>query len=252
MARTKRPVQTELPLLRGARGGWRPGAGRKQGPNPRVRHRSRAPFPTAHPCLVTLKVRKGIASLRKPAVVRQVEDAFRRGRARAAQHPFRLVHYSIQGNHLHALVEAQGPEALGRGMMSVGIRFARAVNRGLGRRGRVLEDRYHVRVLATPRQVRSALRYVLLNARRHAAKAKPSGVSALRRRGARLFGPVRLDPASSARWFEGWRAGVARAESPAAFGLRATPAVSRARTWLLRTGWRRHGLLDPSEIPGTA
>jgi phytoene/squalene synthetase len=129
-------------------------------------------------------------------------------------------------------------------MMSVGIRFARAVNRGLGRRGRVLEDRYHVRVLATPRQVRSALRYVLLNARRHAAK--------LRGGKERLPVPARLDPASSARWFEGWRAGVARAESPAAFGLRATPAVSRARTWLLRTGWRRHGLLDPSEIPGSA
>jgi hypothetical protein len=127
-------------------------------------------------------------------------------------------------------------------MMSVGIRFARAVNRGLGRRGRVLEDRYHVRVLATPRQVRSALRYVLLNARRHAAKLR-GGTD-------RLPVPVRLDPASSARWFEGWRSGIARAESPAAFGLRSTPAVSRPRTWLLRTGWRRHGLLDPSDVPG--
>jgi hypothetical protein len=244
MARAKRPVQTELPLLRGTRGGWRPNAGRKEGPNPRVRHRSRAPFPTAHPCLVTLKVRKGIASLRKPSVVRQVEDAFRRGRARAAQQPFRLTHYSIQGNHLHALVEAQGPEALGRGMMSVGIRFARAVNRGLGRRGRVLEDRYHVRVLATPRQVRNALRYVLLNARRHAAKLR-GGTD-------RLSVPVRLDPASSARWFEGWRPGVSREESPTVFGLRSAPAVSRPRTWLLRAGWRRHGLLDPSEIPGKA
>jgi hypothetical protein len=100
-----------------------------------------------------------------------------------------------------------------------------------------------VRVLATPRQVRSALRYVLLNARRHAAK--------LRGGKDRLRVPVRLDPASSARWFEGWRAGIARAESPAAFGLRATPAVSRPRTWLLRAGWRRHGLLDPSDVPGT-
>jgi hypothetical protein len=248
MARAKRPVQTELPLLRGTRGGWRPNAGPKEGPNPRVRHRSRAPFLAAHPCLVTLKVRKGIASLRQPSVVRQVEDAFRRGRVRASQHPFRLTHYSIQGNHLHALVEAEGPSALGRGMMSVGIRFARAVNRALGRKGRVLEDRYHVRVLATPRQVRNALRYVLLNARRHAAKlrAKRGG------RVAPLRGPIRLDPASSARWFEGWRPGIAREESPARFGLRSTPAVSRPRTWLLRAGWRLHGLLDPADIPGTA
>ena len=141
--RRSRPVQGELPLLKGTRGGWRPGAGRKAGPRPRVRHRSREGFSGARPCLVTLKVRTGIASLRRPDVVREVEDAFRRGRARAGRERFRLAHYSIQGNHLHAIVEAEGTDALGRGMMSVAIRFARAVNRALGRRGRVLEDRYH-------------------------------------------------------------------------------------------------------------
>ena len=238
-----RPVQGELPLLKGTRGGWRPGAGRKAGPKPRVRHRSREPFRSAHPCLVTLKVRSGIASLRRPDVVREVEDGFRRGCARASRERFRLAHYSIQGNHLHAIVEAEGTDALGRGMMSVGIRFARAVNRALGRKGRVLEDRYHVRVLGTPLQVRNAIRYVLLNARRHAAKL---------RRGKKLRGPVRLDLASSARWFDGWRPGVAKEEAPGAFGLRSTPAVSRPRTWLLRKGWRRRGLLDPADVPGPA
>ena len=241
--RWSRPVQGELPLLKGTRGGWRPGAGRKPGPRPRVRHRSRERFPASHPCLVTLKVRADIPSLRRSDVVREVEDAFRRGRARASRERFRLAHYSIQGNHLHAIVEAEGPDALGRGMMSVAIRFARAVNRALGRRGRVLEDRYHVRVLGTPQQVRNAIRYVLLNARRHVAKL---------RRTKNLPGPVRLDPASSARWFDGWRPGVAREDTPAAFGLRITPAVSRPRTWLLRKGWRRRGLLDPGDVPGPA
>jgi len=27
--------------------------------------------------------------------------------------------------------------------------------------------------------------------------------------------------------------------------------VARPRTWLLRIGWRRHGLVDPAEAPGT-
>jgi len=242
-SRRSRPAQGEFPLLKGTRGGWRPGAGRKAGKNPRIRHRSREGFPGSHPCLVTLKVRAGIPSLRRPDVVREVEDAFRRGRARASRERFRLAHYSIQGNHLHAIVESEGTDALGRGMMSVAIRFARAVNRALGRKGRVLEDRYHVRVLATPLQVRNALRYVLLNARRHAAKLRKSK---------RLPEPVRLDPASSARWFDGWRPGVATEETPAAFGLRSTPAVSRPRTWLLREGWRRRGLLDPGDVPGPA
>jgi hypothetical protein len=74
-------------------------------------------------------VRDGIASLRSVAVVKQVESSFRR----CERDGFRLVHYSIQGNHLHAIVEARGTEALGRGMMAIGIRFARAVNRALKR-----------------------------------------------------------------------------------------------------------------------
>ena len=160
------------------------------GKNPRVRHLSRRKFPASHPCHVTLKVREGIASLRTVAVAKEVEATFRR----CERAGFRLVHYSIQGNHFHAIVEANGREALGRGMMAIGIRFARAVNRALKRSGPVLKDRYHFRPLRTPTEVRNALRYVLLNARRHAAH--------LRER-------VRLDPASSARWFDGWKRGAA-------------------------------------------
>jgi len=149
------------------------------------------------------------------------------------------VHYSVQGDHLHALVEADGPQALGRGMKSLGARFALAVNRALGRRGPLLRERYHLRVLASPTQVRNALRYVLLNARRHWAK----------RRGSRVLpGPVRLDPASSARWFGGWTKGTVGAEEAARTADQ--PAVRAPRTWLLAVGWRRLGLLDPAEVPG--
>jgi len=141
---------------------------------------------------------------------------------------FRVVHYSLQSNHVHLLVEAVSPAALSCGMKSVGARLARAVNRVFHRAGPVLADRYHLRVLKTPREVRSALRYVLLNARHHAS---------------RLVGKAVLDPASSARWFDGWTGGEERrgAECP----------VAPARTWLLAVGWRRHGPIDPADVPGT-
>ncbi len=231
----RRPRQGELPLQRGSWGGWRPGAGRKPGPNPLVRHRSREGVAARYPCHVTLKVREGVASLRTVSVVRAIEETFARGCRRKG---FRLTHYAIQGDHLHAIVEASTPEALGRGMKSLATRFALAVNRALGRGGPVLRERYHLRVLRTPREVRRALAYVLLNARRHLAK----------RRGSRaLPGAVRLDPASSGRWFDGWRADAWLSEAPPAAG---PPAVSRPHTWLLRVGWRRWGLLDPAEVPG--
>jgi hypothetical protein len=80
-------------------------------------------------------------------------------------------------------------------MKALGIRLAKAVNRALRRTGPVISDRYHAVVLKVPAQVRNALRCVLLNARRHAAQGRSDR---------RLAGAVRLDPASSARWFGGW------------------------------------------------
>ena len=70
-------------------------------------------------------------------------------------------------SHLHLLVESAGKEALGRGMKAVGSRVARAVQRVFGFRGAVMHGRYHLRILRTPREVRNALAYVLLNARKH-------------------------------------------------------------------------------------
>jgi hypothetical protein len=95
---------------------------------------------------------------------------------------FGWVHYSLQGNHAHLIVEAQDPIALGRGMMAIGARLARAVNRIAGRSGPVLADRYHSRMLPTPREVHGALRYVLLNARKHAATAAKAFALIRRRR----------------------------------------------------------------------
>jgi hypothetical protein len=92
--------------------------------------------------------------------------------------------------------------------------------------------------------VRSALAYVLLDARRHLVK---------RVGGRRLSAPFRIDPASSGRWFDGWRRQLPESGARGARdapGSLDPPAVRRPRTWLLAVGWRRHGLLDPAEVPG--
>ncbi len=231
---------TQLSLSLPERFGWggrRRGAGRKRpGRAPaRLPHVSRADFRSPLPAHVTLRVRDDVPSLRVVPIVHEVERSFARGCVRKG---FRLAHYSLQDDHAHLVVEARDRHALGRGMKSIAARLARAVNRATGRSGRVFVDRYHVRLLATPRQVYNALRYVLLNARHHAAKGR--GV---------MKGSVRLDPASSARWFEGWKRQVPGAREPSA-ARNGRPPVARAKTWLLAVGWRRHGLLDPADVPG--
>ena len=68
----------------------------------------------------------------------------------------------------------------------------------------MLADRYHFTVLTCPRQVRNGLAYVLMNARRHAAK-RLARLRALGRTARPLANRGVIDAASSARWFDGWR-----------------------------------------------
>jgi len=187
------------------RGGWRPGAGRKR-TSRRMPHVSRDVRRNGvfH---VTARIRPGLPSLRAARVVQRVEQSFRLG---CSREDFRLVHYSLQRDHLHLLVEAADGRSLGRGVRSLLIRVTRAANAIWGRRGAVIGDRYHHRRLATPHEVHNALAYVFHNAHKH------------------LNLTVRgwVDPASSGRWF--WDL------------AREVPAVAPARYWLLRVGWRRH------------
>ncbi len=178
--------------------------------------------------MITLRVRGGIPSLRQRAFIQEIRESFAVACERGG---FRLVHYAILRDHLHLIVEADDNEALGRGMTAISSRVARAVNRIFQRQGRVLAGRYHVRWLKSPRQVRNALQYVLLNSRKH-WKARTGAAP-----------PVCLDVASSGRRFDGWIGGWR--------GERSGPReVVEARAWLLRVGWRRHGLLVPAAVPG--
>ena len=230
MAPAAKQLSSEDQRRRSGRGGPRVGAGRPpESKNPPVHHVRRPPVPRSCPSHVTLRLRQGLPSLRQRRFLRELRPSLR---AACERGEFRVLHYSVQANHLHLLVEAAGKEALGRGMKAISARVARAVQRAFGRAGAVLHGRYHLRVLRTPREVRNALAYVLLNARKHWKQRRGEAP------------PVRLDEASSGRWFEGWRR-----EPPG--NARAGPCeVARPRTWLLVAGWRRHGLIDPAEVPG--
>jgi putative transposase len=211
--------QLNLPAPR-TWGGRRDGAGRKPAPGRRrVSHRRRAAHDRHCPVHVTLRASDSIPSLRREDVF----GAVRRSFGTASTKDFRVLHFSVQHDHVHLLLEADGGGALRRGVQGLTIRMAKAINRLLGRCGKVWIDRYHARALATPREVRHAIVYVLQNFRKHL-------------RGVRGF-----DPRSSAAWFTGWRTAIA---AP----LGRSPIVT-AQTWLASVGWRRHGLIGVDEAP---
>ncbi len=205
-------------------GGRRPGAGRKRrAPRPSVSHRTRPYHDAAHPAHVTLRARGGLPSLRGTRLFRAVRECIARAQRGRV---FRICHFSVQGNHIHLLVEANDRQALSRGVQGLAIRTARAVNRALRRTGKVWGDRYHRRDVATPREVRHALVYVLNNWRKHG------------------MAPGTIDPCSSAPWFTGWKD-----RPPARPPRRVEAPVAEARTWLLGVGWHRLGLIHVGEAP---
>jgi putative transposase len=184
-----------------AAGPWR------RGPRPRVSHRTRPYHDGAHPSHVTLRAVSGLPSLRLSHVFPVLREAIARAQRGRA---FRICHFSVQSNHVHMLVEAKSREALSRGVQGLAIRLARAINRVLARCGKVWADRYHRHDLATPREVKYGLVYVLQNVKKH----QP--------------GFAGLDPCSSAANRE---------------------VAADPRTWLLRVGWGRAGAIGADDLP---
>jgi putative transposase len=238
----RRPTShDQLTLALPSWGGQRPGAGRKPGPGrkglvPRVR---RPPHDPNHPVHVTMRAGSGVPDLRAQRPFRAVRRCFVVLTRKAA---VRVIHFSVQRDHVHLIVEASGGTELARGLQGLASAIARAVNRAVGRRGRVWRDRYHRRDLQSPRQVRNAIVYVIMNFRKHAPEDA-------------LLRLHRLDPRSSAAWFSGWdsRAGPLVAEVRCAWRRSAGDAegspVSASTTWLGEHGWKRLGLLRAEERP---
>jgi REP element-mobilizing transposase RayT len=199
-----------------------------------IPHFARPSHRKGDPVHVTLRVMHGIPSLRRQALERIVKRALVKQRTdldeKGAKH-FQVVHFTIQSDHLHLIVEAPDKRGLARGVAGLEIRIARRLNRALHRKGRFWKERYHRRDLRTPTETRNVLRYVLLNTQKH-----------YRVIGDRNF----ADPFSSAATFDGFT------RRPTTFDDATPWAWVKPRTWLLGVGWKQRGLLDPAEAPASA
>jgi REP element-mobilizing transposase RayT len=223
-------------------GGKRDGAGRPpKGPRSSERHKKRASFVAREPLHVNVRVERDVGRLRTWHMYKAIREATI---CAAKREDFHIVHLSIQSNHLHLIVEARHKTALARGMQGFQISAAKHINRviskrrGVRRTGRVFTDRYHARILKSPKSVRNALAYVVNNWRHHHED---------RASFARTW---RVDPYSTGIFLGGWKEQV---QSETAF--RPPPTYESLiawfpRVWLLREGWRRHGLISFYEVPG--
>ncbi|MCC6811683.1 MAG: hypothetical protein IT381_29905 [Deltaproteobacteria bacterium] len=163
-------------------------------------HISRPSLGTQSAVHVTLKLRRGVPSLRnrkKYSLVKRAFSRFRfvaRGVPRVAdagdaardENGFRLVHYAVLGDHVHMLCEVDGSRWLARGVQKIAISLARSLNAASMREaggsldpragamserpgwiGPVFVERYHLHALATPTEIAHCLEYLFTNAAKH-------------------------------------------------------------------------------------
>ncbi|MBX3230713.1 MAG: hypothetical protein KIT84_00740 [Labilithrix sp.] len=158
------------------------------------------------------------------AIVGQIAACVARG--------VRVVHYSVQHDHLHLLVEADDKKEAARRLQLLFSRIAFAVNRVSHRHGSLFRDRHHRRALSSPSETRNVLVYLFFNARKHDIQ-----------HGRATNASFELDPMTSAPWFDAWHP-VAR-PPPEAFARarapRASPPTATPRTWMASEGWLRAG-----------
>ena len=234
-SKRKEPEQLKLDAMRyrTGRGGPRHDAGRPRGIRPRVMHRRREGIVARVPVHVTIRLRRDVPTLRQPRFVRRFRCSLSEACTGTASVSCTTRSSAItctccdRGSNqlLHRLRNEERRRSIGK-----------LANWLFERKGKVLDGRYHLRPRRTPLEVHRALRYVLLNHRHHAAKRRSQ-----HHRAEHVM--AQPDPASSGRWFNGWRIATAPPN------LNDICEVASARTWLLRTSWRRHGLIHPADVP---
>ncbi len=183
---------------------------------------------------ITLRCVREVGRLRKSKLYQRLREAMAEATARF---DFSICQYSVQGDHIHLVCEARDNAALSNGMRSLKVRITGKLNQLLSREGSVFDGRYHMQMLKNPRSVRNALAYVLCNGRKHGEHLSVTGS----RDGAWI------DPFSSAYYFDGWRG---RSDGRLGQPPPGPSPVAPPETWLLSEGWRRAGLISPTEIPG--
>jgi REP element-mobilizing transposase RayT len=258
--RRKRGSEGEQLALFKQRGGKRRGAGRPpKGPRAGSPHKARPYLHARDPVHVTLRTVDAVGSLRRRSVYKAIREATltsaRRhagcgsdGRAERPGRSFRIVHLSIQRNHVHLLIEAGDREALAVGMQGFQISAAKHLNAAISkgkpgprRRGTVFPDRYHAEIITSPTQARHTLAYIMLNWRKHDEDRRAP------------MSTWTIDWFSTAAMFPDW----AEYGDDEVFLWRGPPTyeplqVFRARTWLLAEGWKKlSSTISCREVPSS-
>lgn len=128
-----------------------------------IRHirRERISKPTS--LHLTIKVRENKADIKSKRILKSLHHAIMRARLKK----LKVIHYTLEYNHVHLLVEALDHKVMHQAMQALGISFSKAINKAKAAKGGVYKHRYHLRKLASSKELRNVLHYIFSNGVHH-------------------------------------------------------------------------------------
>ncbi|MGZ3788931.1 MAG: transposase [Bacteriovorax sp.] len=139
------------------------GAGRPAIVDKGIRH-TRRPFLKKPSSLhLTVKIKKNKADLKNKSVL----GILKRAILNARRQGLKVIHYSLEYDHVHLLIEAENNHILGKGMQAFGVTLSKAINRMRRLKGGVYKHRYHFRQISGTRELKNVMKYIFTNGLKH-------------------------------------------------------------------------------------
>ena len=139
------------------------GAGRPAKHDRGIRHIARDEFNRLTVLHLTVKIDRAKAGLKNKQTLKLLWHAIKKARLKG----LKIIHYTLEFDHIHLLVEADNKAIVGTGMQSFGISLSKGINKIKGLSGQVFKTRYHFRKLKTPTEVKNVIHYILGNSIKH-------------------------------------------------------------------------------------
>jgi REP element-mobilizing transposase RayT len=126
-----------------------------------IRHRKREEISRPRPLHLTIKLNR--ADIQNKTVLKILRNAIQRARLRG----LKIIHYSLEHDHVHLFAEGESNLILSKGMQGLGVSLSKRINNALKIKGQRYKTRYHLRVLKSATEVKNVINYILKNGIKH-------------------------------------------------------------------------------------
>lgn len=153
------------------------GAGRPAKHDAGIRHTSKPLIKNPTSLHLTIKVKAIKADIKNKIILHMLKRAILNARRQG----LKVIHFSLEYDHIHLLIEADNNQTLGKGMKAFGVTIAKKINKFRGLMGAVYKHRYHFRRIESSKQLKNVMKYIFSNGVKHGtAKSLISPYNSLR------------------------------------------------------------------------